>query len=864
MGYKEWILFMAGKEPMHKIGNAIKNGWGSVRNSFRLNPTKRFLLFLIAVTLIIWGQSIMRREFPIESWHATCQEINDWLHIDVRHLSNVILGMSSTIVGGVLFAIASYRAPVFKRNYADPLTQQDQPILRRLHLSTWLQYLLIALLPFGLLAYRASRFEFEFFDPILWVLSIALLSIAVFRHDRAKGVSFQPDTSTQEIALLIFLLILGLLIGSYGLVDIPNSLKGDEGSFFETAKIISKGEYRETILGFGVYSYPILSSFIQAGVLKLFGATLWGWRFASVLPAMLTVIPLYFIGRDLFNRWIGVIASLTFISSPFLLSFARLGYNNSQSILIVALCVWSFLSGIKKNSLFLIYLGGLLAGLGFLTYTSGRLGIIILFIVILYTFLVFFRRKSGKRFLITALLLTVMGCAIIALPHFLYGYNQRPVDLRYKMLEGLFIQADFARGFFGEEAIFETTSPIEMDRYQLFYNPKIYGKLLLRGWLRSLLAFQSDELVTNHFISSALSGPVAVVFYVMGLYAILAHFWRSNSFLIFVWFGSALFLLSTINTYPPRQAHLVPVIPALALIIGLGVHLSVDQILAYLRHKNIQWTPLRPGLMLIICLAIMIAGTHQYFVTSYKTYRPDLEQVMNWAGLHNPQDTKLIYVYEIDDWGNWEPYLFRMDLTKPAFDSVYIEDVLNGAVDWPTDENLSIFVEESQADVLVPLLQEQVDRVELRTFTNRNGTPIGRALVRGTVNFTSAPTLQSGLGDLFTSRVMWIIWPLVGFELYLLYRMFPRLHLQNLRRKPTGKKEGAPDISAVIETQKPSPQVAVSKSKQEISPERSTFELGILLRFRMKKIHRNIEAKFVVNTQKNTGSPAEDESDSPD
>lgn len=840
---------MGNNTSMNRIGEGIKSVRESIRNSFKLNPTRRFLLILIAIVLIISGQSIMRREFPIDSWHATCQEINDWLHIDVRHLSNVMLGMACTIVGGILFAIASYRAPIFQKNYNDPVIKQDRPILQRTHLSAWLTYVLLGLLPFALLVYRASKFELEFFDPILWMLSIGLISIAVFRYDRAKGVSFKPDISTREIALLTFLLIAGLLIGSYALTEIPNSLKGDEGSFFETAKTIARGDYRETILGFGVYSYPILSSFIQAGVLKLFGATLWGWRFASVLPAVLTVIPLYFIGRDVFNRWVGVIASLTFISSPYLLAFARLGYNNSQSILIVTLCVWAFLSGIKKNSLFYIFLGGLLAGLGFLTYTSGRLGIIILFTVILYTILVFIRKKRGQRFLITALLLTVLGCAIVALPHLLYGYNQRPVDLRYKMLEGLFIQADFAKALFGEEAIFETNEPIEMDKYQLFYNPSIYGKLLLRGLLRSILAFQSDELIANHFISSALAGPVAVVFYVMGLYAILAHFWRSNSFLLFLWFGSALFFLSTINTYPPRQAHLVPVIPAVALMVGLGVYLFIDHVWKYLNHKNIHWHMLRPGMMLIICAAIMIAGTHQYYVTSYKMYRPDIEQVMNWAGLHNPRDTKLIYVYEIEGWEDWEPYLFRMGLTKPDFDSVYITDILEGRVSWPRDENLAIFFEESRAEDLIPLIQGQINGIELRTFTNRSGTPIGRALVRGTVHFSSSVPLTSGLGNLFTSRVMWIIWPLVGLELYLLYRMFPQLRLQNIRFKPTKRKKRPVDVSIRSESQT-SP-TTISSTDSEMKPEQTgVFEFGILLRLGFKKAKRSIEAKFVINTQK--------------
>jgi hypothetical protein len=460
------------------------------------------------------------------------------------------------------------------------------------------------------------------------------------------------------------------------------------------------------------------------------------------------------------------------------------------------------------------------------------------------------------------LLLLILGCAIVALPHLLYGYNQRPIDLRYKMLEGLFVQADFAKGLFGEEALFETNDPIEMDKYQLFYNPRIYGKLLLRGLLRSILAFQSDELISNHFISSALAGPVAVVFYVMGSYAILAHIWRSNAFLLFTWFGSALFFLSTINTYPPRQAHLVPVIPAVALMVGLGVYLFVNHIWKYLKHINFQRHYLRTGMMLIICVAIMIAGIHQYFVISYKTYRPDIEQVMNWAGLHNPQDTKLIYVYEREGWETWKPYLFRMGLTKPDFHSVYITDVLQGRVSWPADENLAIFLEESQADVLVPLIQTQVDGLEMRTFRNRGGTPIGRALIRGTVHFSTSVPLASGLGNLFTSRVMWVIWPLVGLELYLLYRMFPQLRLRYMLAKPIRRKERPVGISIVSESQTSSESAAPLRETETPPQQTGLFEFGISMRFGFRKARRSIEAKVVINTQKDPLSGEDDQGDS--
>ncbi len=843
-----------------KMGEPINVLGARVRNCLRLNPDRQFRLFVVAIILIISGQYIMKRSIPIDSWYSFQQTINTWLRVDVKYLGNVILGMACTMIGGILFVITSYKTAILRRDHFNPLPQQDHPILQNLHLAKWLMIFLSGSLLFAILLYRSSKFNLEFFDLIFWILSIGIISIAVFRYDLAAGVSFRPNLPLREIGVITLLLILGFLIGTYQLQDIPNILKGDEGNFFETARYIILGDYRGSIFGFGVYSYPIVSSYIQAGILRIFGASLWGWRFASVLLAVLTVIPLYFIGRDLFNRWVGLIAALTFISSPYLLSFARLGYNNSQAIFFVTLCIWLFYLGLKKNSLFYIFTGGVVAGLGFLTYTAGRLGLIILCTLLVYTILSSIRGKTGKRFLLFATLIFVLGWVLIATPHLVYGNNQNPAILHQKTVEGLFIQADYAIGLFGEDAIFETNDPFYLNQYRLFYNPEIYGRLLTRGFLRSILAFQLAELNSNYFISSALAGPVAVIFFVIGIYAVLAHFWRSNSFLIFTWFGSSILFLSIISTYPPRSAHLVPVIPAMALIIGIGVYVSVDQLIAYLSYKNREWVHLRFGIILLICTAIMIAGTYQYFAISPKVYRPNLEQVMSWGGLHNPKDTKFIYIYEQTNLEDWEPYLFHLGFTAPQFDSVYFDDVLKGNINWPSDKNLSIFIEQPRAEIIVPVILEQLDQVKLETFTNRDGNPIGKAIVRGTVHFSSSVPFLTGLQTLLKSKVMWLIWPLVGLELYLLYRMLPEMRRWNLLAGSTKGKERSKDYPFVPRQGKSSIENSViyEKSQTEIFPDQfNTIEFGIFFRLGIEKINRLFQVKIVINHQKEA-SPSQE------
>jgi len=843
------------------MGNHIRSVGRGFQKTLIPQPKTSLFQLLAAIAFVIAGQIIVKRTIPIHSWQTFTQNINNWLRVDVKYLSNVMLGMSCTVVGGFLFAAATQGSSLLADGRFQVFSDPKKVLLKNLNISKWWNVALAGFLILGLLLYRASRYTLEFYDPFLWVTSIFLLAATLYKYDRAEGRTLTLSISTLEKAGIVFLFIFALVIGTYQLQDIPNIIKGDEGNFFETARFIINGDFSGHIFGFGVYSYPVFSNYFQAGILGLFGADIWGWRFSSVLPAMMAVIPLYLIGKILFNRWVSIIASLAYITSPYLLSFARLGYNNAQSILFVTLCICLYLLGIKKGSLFYMGLSGMVAGLGFLTYTAGRLGLVILVGMSVYLIHYVIRKKMRSRFLAVGFLMICIGWAVTTGPHLVYGNQIRPSDHYHKLLEGFFLQADFAGGLFGEEAIFETHAPINIQNNQLFYQPVIIAKLLLRGILRSFMAFQLEELNPNYFLTSPLAGPIAVIFYVFGFYAVLTHFWRANTFPIFLWFSSALFLLSTINTYPPRQAHIIPVIPAVSLMVGLGVYLMVDHLMKFLRQKNISWLPSQSSIILVLCLAIMIAGTIEYFSISPNKHRPNLENIMSWTGLHNPADTRLVYIYEHHEQDKWKPYLFRVGLTSAVFESRHIDDVVQSTVTWPKEDNAAIFVEEPLADTLVPAINTQFRNPEWIIFRNRAGKPIGRAAVRGSVHFSSTAPLGSGLSAHLTSRVMWIVGPLTLLGLYYLLPQVPQLKLGSSKRFLSEKQERSSTEIAAGQNSSSSP-MQTTGLESSAPPHTRLFELGIFFHLRTKKARRYLEAKFSINKRKEPLSEMPGESSS--
>jgi 4-amino-4-deoxy-L-arabinose transferase-like glycosyltransferase len=112
--------------------------------------------------------------------------------------------------------------------------------------------------------------------------------------------------------------------------------------------------------------------------------------------------------------------AILMVVNPYFLAFARLGYNNSQSLFPVTLAVYFLVIGLKNKNRFFLWLAGISAGLGFYTYFAAWLGLVILVLV----FLSFFLRRSIDKLENTKLLfLVLMGVLAVILPRVLYGLS---------------------------------------------------------------------------------------------------------------------------------------------------------------------------------------------------------------------------------------------------------------------------------------------------------------------------------------------------------------------------------------------------------------------------------------------------------
>ena len=187
-----------------------------------------------------------------------------------------------------------------------------------------------------------------------------------------------------DIAIVMALVAAFFAINLHDLRDWYYSAIGDEYLFYDHARrIVDEGIVRPFSQE-GVYNkHPVMNSVFQAGVMRVFGADYFGWKFSETLNAALTIPAVYLLGHLLGGRRAAVAAAAVFAFSHYVLAFAHTGYNNLSALPVASWALALFVLGWKRESSFLLYLAGVVAGLGFYTHYSARavLPIMVLFSV---------------------------------------------------------------------------------------------------------------------------------------------------------------------------------------------------------------------------------------------------------------------------------------------------------------------------------------------------------------------------------------------------------------------------------------------------------------------------------------------------
>lgn len=400
----------------------------------------------------------------------------------------------------------------------------------------------------------------------------------------------------------------------------------------------------------------------------LFGASIFSMRFTAAIIGILTILGMYLLCRELFKNKLVAMLSMFFLATSFWhLNFSRFGF---RAIMVPFCMVFSFyfLAKALKNQRLKDYIiSGVFFGLGFHTYISFRMAVLILIVPLIFVISKFWRdyKLSGKfwgtyigkkYFKFDIWLLAIF---LVALPIGIY-FLINPQDFISRASGvSVFSQSNIFKAFFGSLAAHLGMFNFHGDdnwRHNLAGTPMLpwpLGILFLAGFIISLKEIIIS--IKNKDFSS-----------------------KFNHWLIMVWFF--VMLLPGILTYEgvPHALRVIGAIPPVYIFSGIGGLWLFEKTSPFFKNKKIFIT-----LCLLFVMSIGYKDTHKYFI--------------GWA--KNPQtaDAFSQYFVEIGNYLNTTPdetkkYVIKNEETQTP---IFLERASYG-------KSRSTYIDENDLDKLTP------------------------------------------------------------------------------------------------------------------------------------------------------------------
>jgi 4-amino-4-deoxy-L-arabinose transferase-like glycosyltransferase len=688
--------------------------------------------FIISFLLICFAHYVMAQESPVLLRFVFVEWLDKTFRIGTDSLDNVVFGILLLIGGSYYFLRFLVVPPV---EPIPPSPSSNAASLLSVARANAVP-LLIAGVSFLVLVRQNSLADNSNSLIVIWLVVLVVLLVFGYSYDRAAKIPVSPGFKRQDIMLCLLIFALGLGISSYNLASIPNSILTDEGSFVERAHVIAVDQGTETFFGLGVYTFPAASIFYQGWIMKLFGSSLWSWRFGSVLIAVLALLPTYLLALELFGRRIAVLTGVIMSVTPYFISYARMGYNNSQAIFPVVLAFYFLHLAVTRWSMFYFILSGIIAGLGFYTYSAGQLGLVVGALYILYIINTQ-RRLIAPRLQLRKILtvpevrcLVYLGSAFIfaaivtITPRIIYAGATDPKALRLKTLESLFPHSAYSRYLYSEIDLYRDFPPIYIDDQMFFFRLDLYGNMLVRGFVRSVLAFHMYLGLTESIYNVApLAGPVGTVFYSIGLLIALRLFRRQKYTLLGFWFVGALVLLSAVHGFPPRHTHLVSVIPAIAVFIALGIATCVDFIRANLPERR---SAVSSVVSLAIVGAIAFTGLYNYFVEMPKVYLPNVENIIDFKVVNAQIPETVFYINSDPAMETFIPHMIQYLPHQSDYKTLSLANLTAEKDTIQPDKDYTFFFLKGEENEVLSFLKARfgIDEIISTEYKNANGETI--------------------------------------------------------------------------------------------------------------------------------------------
>ncbi len=312
-------------------------------------------------------------------------------------------------------------------------------------------------------------------------------------------------------------------------------IEPDEGRYSEIPReMLERSDFVTPLLNYVKYfEKPPLHYWLNALSFSIFGQNEFAARFAGTLAGLLTVLFTYWLGRQLFERRVGLLAALIVGTSGGFLVQSRINITDMTLTFCLTLCLGSFLLGIRdegpRKGLY-YYLG--YAGAALAVLAKGLIGIVFPGGII---FLFLLLRKRWRLLAEMRLFSGTILFLVVAAPWFILVSLKNP---------------EFARFFFIHEHFERFLTKVHR-RYQpvWFFLPVLLGTML--PW-----SFFIPEALRRAWQERKGSHGDTLAFLAIWALLIFAFFSKSNSKLV---------------------PYILPIFPPLALLIAWRWQQAVEE-----------------------------------------------------------------------------------------------------------------------------------------------------------------------------------------------------------------------------------------------------------------------------------------------
>ncbi len=295
--------------------------------------------------------------------------------------------------------------------------------VRWIPLAISLPFLIIAFITF-------NENRFTLLNVSLWIAGLVLVLVGLWTPSTHKKSFPERIRSLKDIKviitpwmiLIILTVVLIVFFRFYQLDQVPGEMFSDHAEKLLDVSDILNGQY--SIFFPRNTGREAIQMYLTAGVSLVFGTglTFMSLKIGTVIAGLLTLPYIYFLGKELGNRWVGWAALFLAGIAYWPNVISRIGLRFPLYPLFLAPCLYYLIRGLRHSNRNDLLLSGLALGIGLHGYSPIRF---VPFAIVI-GFLIFILRPSakGKRTAILwGLILLAFVAFVVFLPLFRYALS---------------------------------------------------------------------------------------------------------------------------------------------------------------------------------------------------------------------------------------------------------------------------------------------------------------------------------------------------------------------------------------------------------------------------------------------------------